>query len=170
MGVFLLRRAASSLSVLALSVVLVFMSIRILPGDPVLAKLGAATEVTPEALEALREEAGLNRPLLVQLFSWIGDAFRGDLGVSYFSQFPVTELVATRIPVTLEVTFFIIFVNRGDKRTPIRYIRAKLFKITLFKFVAGSALYLRANYINEFSEFVYNCFNIGHTNIILEFV
>jgi peptide/nickel transport system permease protein len=110
MGVFLLRRAASSLSVLALSVVLVFMSIRILPGDPVLAKLGAATEVTPEALEALREEAGLNRPLLVQLFSWIGDAFRGDLGVSYFSQFPVTELVATRIPVTLEVTFFIILI------------------------------------------------------------
>jgi len=48
MGVFLLRRAASSLSVLALSVVLVFMSIRILPGDPVLAKLGAATGVTPD--------------------------------------------------------------------------------------------------------------------------
>ena len=82
MGVFLLRRAASSLSVLALSVVLVFMSIRILPGDPVLAKLGAATGVTPEALEALREEAGLNRPLLVQLISWIGDAFRGDLGAA----------------------------------------------------------------------------------------
>jgi peptide/nickel transport system permease protein len=110
MGVFLLRRAASSLSVLALSVVLVFMSIRILPGDPVLAKLGAATEVTPEALEALREEAGLNRPLLVQLFSWIGDAFRGDLGVSYFSQFPVTQLVSERIPVTLELTFFIILI------------------------------------------------------------
>jgi peptide/nickel transport system permease protein len=68
MGLFLLRRSASSLSVLALSVVLVFLSIRILPGDPVLAKLGAATEVSPEALEALREEAGLNRPLLAQLF------------------------------------------------------------------------------------------------------
>ena len=47
MGLFLLRRGASSLSVLALSVVLVFLSIRILPGDPVLARLGAATEVSP---------------------------------------------------------------------------------------------------------------------------
>jgi peptide/nickel transport system permease protein len=110
MGLFLIRRGASSLSVLALSVVMVFLSIRILPGDPVLARLGAATEVTPEALAALREEAGLNRPLLAQLLDWIGDAFRGDLGVSYISQFPVTQLVAERIPVTLELTFFIILI------------------------------------------------------------
>ena len=110
MGKFLIRRATSSLIVLSMSVVMVFMSIRILPGDPVLAKLGAATEVTPAALKALREEAGLNRPLLVQLFSWINHAFRGDLGVSYFSQFPVTRLVAERIPVTLELTFFIIVI------------------------------------------------------------
>jgi peptide/nickel transport system permease protein len=86
----------------------VFLSIRILPGDPVLARLGAATEVTPEALKALREEAGLDRPLLAQLFSWISHALRGDLGVSYFSQFSVSELVGQRIPVTLELTFFII--------------------------------------------------------------
>lgn len=110
MGKFLIRRATSSLIVLAMSVVMVFMSIRILPGDPVLAKLGAATEVTPAALKALREEAGLNRPLLVQLFSWINHALHGDLGVSYFSQFPVTQLVAERIPVTLELTFFIIVI------------------------------------------------------------
>ena len=87
---------------------IVFLSIRILPGDPVLARLGAATEVTPEALKALREDAGLDRPLLAQLFSWISHAIRGDLGVSYFSQFSVSELVAQRIPVTLELTFFII--------------------------------------------------------------
>jgi len=110
MGLFLIRRGASSLSVLALSVVLVFLSIRILPGDPVLARLGAATEVSPEALEALREEAGLKRPLLAQLFAWIADAFRGDLGVSYISHFQVTQLVAERIPVTLELTFFIILI------------------------------------------------------------
>jgi peptide/nickel transport system permease protein len=110
MGLFLLRRSASSLSVLALSVVLVFLSIRILPGDPVLAKLGAATEVSPEALEAWGRGAGFKRPHRAQLFAWIGDAFRGDLGVSYFSQFPVTQLVTERIPVTLELTFFIILI------------------------------------------------------------
>jgi peptide/nickel transport system permease protein len=92
-------------------VVLVFLSIRVLPGDPVLARLGAATEVTPEALQALREEAGLDRSLLAQLFSWLSHAVRGDLGVSYISQFPVTQLVGERIPVTLELTFFIILLS-----------------------------------------------------------
>jgi len=92
-------------------VVLVFLSIRVLPGDPVLARLGAATEVTPEALKALRVEAGLDRSLLAQLFSWLSHAVRGDLGVSYISQFPVTQLVGERIPVTLELTFFIILLS-----------------------------------------------------------
>ena len=105
---YLIRRAISSSIVFVTSVVMVFLSIRILPGDPVLARLGAATEVTPEALKALREEAGLDRPLLAQLFSWISNALRGDLGVSYFSQFSVSDLVAQHIPVTLELTFFII--------------------------------------------------------------
>jgi peptide/nickel transport system permease protein len=91
--------------------IFVFLSIRILPGDPVLAQLGAATKVTPEALQMLREEAGLDRPLLVQLFAWLSQAFRGDLGVSYISQFPVTQLVAERLPVTLELTFFIIVLS-----------------------------------------------------------
>lgn len=111
MGRYLFRRALSSSIVLATSVVLVFLSIRVLPGDPVLARLGAATEVTPEALKALRVEAGLDRSLLAQLFSWLSHAVRGDLGVSYISQFPVTQLVGERIPVTLELTFFIILLS-----------------------------------------------------------
>lgn len=111
MGRYLLRRAISSSIVLATSLVFVFLSIRILPGDPVLAQLGAATKVTPEALQMLREEAGLDRPLLAQLFTWLSQAFRGDLGVSYISQFPVTQLIGERIPVTLELTFFIIVLS-----------------------------------------------------------
>lgn len=111
MGRYLLRRAISSSIVLATSLVFVFLSIRILPGDPVLAQLGAATKVTPEALQMLREEAGLDRPLLVQLFAWLSQAFRGDLGVSYISQFPVTQLISERIPVTVELTFFIIVLS-----------------------------------------------------------
>ncbi|MEY3331254.1 MAG: Binding-prot-dependent transport system rane comp, N-term, partial [Actinomycetota bacterium] len=51
---YLVRRAISSVAVLVISVLLVFLAIRILPGDPVLAKLGAATEVTPEALALMR--------------------------------------------------------------------------------------------------------------------
>lgn len=108
MGQYLRRRAISSLIVLVSSLIIVFLSIRILPGDPVLARLGAATPVTPEALKALREAAGLNDPLFVQLFKWIINALQGNLGISYFSQFPVVDLVKARLPVTLELTFLII--------------------------------------------------------------
>jgi peptide/nickel transport system permease protein len=108
MGQYLRRRAISSLIVLVSSSIIVFLSIRILPGDPVLARLGAATAVTPQELKSLREVAGLNHPLFVQLFKWLTNALQGDLGVSYFSQFSVTSLVMNRIPVTLELTFLII--------------------------------------------------------------
>jgi len=84
---------------------------RLLPGDPVLARLGAATQVTPKEIQALREAAGLNRPLLAQLGSWIWNALHGNLGVSYSSQFKVVKLVENRIPVTLELTFFIILLG-----------------------------------------------------------
>jgi peptide/nickel transport system permease protein len=101
----------SSLIVLVSSLVFMFLAIRLLPGDPVLARLGAATQVTPEQIHALREAAGLNRPLLAQLFSWFGNALQGNLGVSYSSQFKVIKLIETRIPVTLELTFFIILLG-----------------------------------------------------------
>ncbi|MSY64196.1 MAG: ABC transporter permease subunit, partial [Actinobacteria bacterium] len=107
---FILRRAASSAIVLVLSVVTVFLSIRILPGDPVLLKYGAQTGATPAALDALRESAGLNHPMLVQLMIWLGGVVRGDFGTSFISQLPVSELVGQRIPATLELTFFIVVI------------------------------------------------------------
>jgi peptide/nickel transport system permease protein len=107
---FILRRAASSAIVLVLSVVTVFLSIRILPGDPVLLKYGAQTGATPAALDALRESAGLNHPMLVQLMIWLGGVVRGDFGTSFISQLPVSELVGQRIPATLELTFFIVLI------------------------------------------------------------
>ena len=83
---FLARRLFTMSFVLVIGAVLVFLSIRLLPGDPVLAKFGASMGATPEALDALRKEAGLDRPILVQLFSWIAGAITGDLGKSYFSR------------------------------------------------------------------------------------
>jgi peptide/nickel transport system permease protein len=107
---FIFRRAASSAIALALSVVTVFLSIRILPGDPVLLKYGAQTGATPAALDALREAAGLNHPMHVQLMNWLGGVIRGDFGTSFISQLPVSELVSQRIPATLELTFFIVII------------------------------------------------------------
>ena len=108
---FLARRLFTMSFVLVIGAVLVFLSIRLLPGDPVLAKFGASMGATPEALDALRKEAGLDRPILVQLFSWFAGAISGDLGESYFSQLPVNQLIAERIPVTLELTFLIVFLT-----------------------------------------------------------
>lgn len=111
MARFLIRRLISSLIVLIIGMILVFLALRVLPGDPVLAKYGASAGATPENLEALREEAGLNRPLIVQLFSWLGGIAVGDFGMSYFSQLPVSQLVLERLPVTIELTFLIVLLS-----------------------------------------------------------
>jgi peptide/nickel transport system permease protein len=82
--------------------VLVFLVIRILPGDPALVIMG--TEGNPEATARLREALGLNRPLLVQYLDWLGGALRGDLGVSIQYDVPVGWLIVSRLPVTLPLT------------------------------------------------------------------
>jgi len=111
MARFLLRRLISSLIVLMIGMILLFLALRILPGDPVLAKYGASAGATPENLDALREEAGLNRPLIVQLLAWFGGIAVGNFGNSYFSQLPVSQLIWERLPVTIELTFLIVLLS-----------------------------------------------------------
>jgi peptide/nickel transport system permease protein len=106
---YILRRAASSAIVLVLSVVTVFLTIRVLPGDPVLLRYGA-NSATPAALHALREAAGLNHPILVQLLIWLGHVAHGDFGTSFISQLSVNDLVRARIPSTVELTLLIVIV------------------------------------------------------------
>jgi peptide/nickel transport system permease protein len=79
--------------------VLVFVVIRILPGDPALVIMG--TEGSPEAAARLREAMGLNRPLVVQYVDWLARAVRGDLGTSIQYDVPVGRLIVSRLPVTL---------------------------------------------------------------------
>jgi peptide/nickel transport system permease protein len=99
-----LTRLAWSALIVIVSSIVIFLVLRVLPGDPVLARLGASTGVDPAAIERLRVEAGLNDPLLTQYFTWASGIFRGNFGTAYTSQFPVTSLIAERLPVTLELT------------------------------------------------------------------
>jgi peptide/nickel transport system permease protein len=99
-----LARVGWSIVIVLASTVLVFVILRVLPGDPVLARLGASTQIDDATLQLLREQAGLTGPLYQQYVTWLLHALGGNLGNSYFSQQPVTELVAARLPVTLEVT------------------------------------------------------------------
>ena len=82
--------------------VLVFVVIRVLPGDPALVIMG--TEGSPEAVARLREAMGLNRPILVQYADWLWRALSGDLGVSIQYDVPVGRLVLSRLPLTLPLT------------------------------------------------------------------
>ncbi len=79
--------------------VIVFALIRFTPGDPVL--IYAGEEKDPVALDALRHEYGLDRPLPVQYASWLSHALRGDLGRSLRTRQPVTEAIVERVPATL---------------------------------------------------------------------
>jgi peptide/nickel transport system permease protein len=80
---------------------LVFFIIRLVPGDPALVILGL--RATPESLATLREQLHLNDPLHVQYGNWIWNALRGDLGVDFRTHEPITDMILTRLPVTLEM-------------------------------------------------------------------
>ncbi len=90
--------------VLFLVSIIVFSLVNILPGDPAMLMLGV--EATPESLEALREEMGLNDPLYVRYFDWVAGVLQGDLGYSIQDNSPVMEILLNKIPVTLELTAF----------------------------------------------------------------
>ena len=96
---YVLRRAAAFVATLFFVSILVFVVIRVLPGDP--AQIIMGTEGSPEATARLRESLGLNRPLIVQYADWLTRAVRGDLGTSIQYDVPVGRLIVSRLPVTL---------------------------------------------------------------------
>jgi peptide/nickel transport system permease protein len=99
---YIVRRVAALSATLFFVSVLVFVAVRVLPGDPAQVIMG--TEGSPEATARLREAMGLNRPLLVQYVQWLGSALRGDLGLSIQYDVSVTRLIVSRLPVTLPLT------------------------------------------------------------------
>jgi peptide/nickel transport system permease protein len=97
---------------LVLSSVLIFITLRVIPGDPTITKLGGSIrDVDPRALRAIRHELGLDRSIGYQYVHWIGGMLRGDFGRSYFSQYPVRTLIAERIGATLELSGFGMFLG-----------------------------------------------------------
>jgi peptide/nickel transport system permease protein len=92
---FIARRIGLGLGTLFTASLIIFLVTQALPSDPAALILGR--EATPEALAALREQFGLNRPLLVQFFSWLGNLLTGDLGVSFTTQMPISDYIAPRV-------------------------------------------------------------------------
>jgi peptide/nickel transport system permease protein len=108
MSAFLLRRAGQSLATLLLATVVVFLGIRALPGDPALALAGE--ERDPVALAEVRAKYGLDQPVPVQYWRWLTELARGNLGVSLRTGIDVTETIASRVPVTLELALLSLLV------------------------------------------------------------
>ncbi len=94
-------RIAQVIPTLLLVSILVFCLQQLMPGDPALVLAGE--ERDPVVLEQIRHELRLDRPLVVQYFYWITNVLQGDLGFSWRIRQPVTELVATKLPVTLQL-------------------------------------------------------------------
>ena len=101
MGKYALRRIIQMIPVLLIVSIVVFMIIHLIPGDP--AELIAGSNATPEQIEALRREYGLDQPLWIQYLIWLGNVLTGDLGNSIVNNFPVNTLVMQRIPATVEL-------------------------------------------------------------------
>ena len=94
-------RFAQVIPTLLLVSILVFCLQQLMPGDPALVLAGE--ERDPEVLEQIRRELKLDQPLVMQYFYWITNVLQGDLGFSWRIRQPVTELVATKLPVTLQL-------------------------------------------------------------------
>jgi len=98
---FLAQRLAAIVPVLLVVAVVVFLILRLTPGDP--AAVIAGNNATGEDIERIREQLGLSRPLLSQFWIWFSNALQGDLGYSFYLNKPVSELIAQRIEPTLSL-------------------------------------------------------------------
>ncbi len=96
---YYVKKLLSLCATVVLITILAFFAFSVIPGDAAALKLG--TDATPEQIEALREEMGLNKNVILRYFDWIGGVVQGDFGESSYYNIPVSELLGERITVTL---------------------------------------------------------------------
>ncbi len=96
---YISKRVLATAPVMGVVALFVFMMLRLSPGDP--AAVIAGDYASAEDVERIREQLGLNEPILVQFGSWIGQLLHGDLGISIFTNLPVTTLISQRLEPTL---------------------------------------------------------------------
>jgi peptide/nickel transport system permease protein len=98
---YLLRRVLAAIPVMGVVALVVFLLLRLTPGDP--AAILAGDNATPAQLERIRTSLGLNEPLYVQFVTWIGKLLHGDLGVSLISNVPVLKMISQRIEPSISI-------------------------------------------------------------------
>jgi peptide/nickel transport system permease protein len=108
MRTYILHRILLMIPTLLGAVTLIFLIMRLLPGDVALYILGSdeSSEMNREALQRIRNELGLDQPLIVQYGEWVWKALRFDFGNSYWTRQPVIEELGRRYPMTASLAFF----------------------------------------------------------------
>jgi peptide/nickel transport system permease protein len=106
---FVLKRIASTIPVLLIVAVLVFLLLRLTPGDP--AAIIAGDAASPENILRIREILGLEKPLPVQFGIWMMNLLQGDLGESYYFKMKVTSLIAQRLEPTIMLALVTIVIT-----------------------------------------------------------
>lgn len=106
---YIARRILATIPVMAIVALLVFSLLYIAPGDP--AAVIAGDQATPEDVERIRKNLGLDRPFVVRFAEWSGQVLHGDLGTSIFTNLPVTAMIRQRIEPTLSLTIVTLFMS-----------------------------------------------------------
>ncbi|HYI84015.1 MAG TPA: ABC transporter permease [Acetobacteraceae bacterium] len=101
MFAYIARRILATIPVMAIVALFVFSLLYIAPGDP--AAVIAGDQATPDDVERIRASLGLDRPFLVRFGEWVWRILQGDLGVSIFTNLPVTTMIAQRVQPTLSL-------------------------------------------------------------------
>ncbi len=102
MGRYIIRRILLTIPTLILASMAIFLLLRLIPGDP--ASLVAGSDATPEQVQAVRRDLGLDRPLPVQYVEWLSRILRGDFGRSLIGKYDVWQQVRRAYPATIELT------------------------------------------------------------------
>ncbi len=114
MTTYIIRRLIIAFIILLIVTLIVFFAIRLLPGDPLIIFLGQQAQqggISDEELQNLRVYYGLDKPILIQYFNWLGGVARGELGTSIYYHEDVGKLMADRFPITLHLGLLAFVIN-----------------------------------------------------------
>ena len=108
MTTYIFRRLIMAIVVVFIVSIFVFFAMRFLPGDPILMVLTPTEnrEFNEQQIAQIKHEFGLDRPLVIQYFSWVYNTFRGDLGTSIIERTPVSKKIFRSLPITLHIGLF----------------------------------------------------------------
>lgn len=114
MTIYIVRRLLLAIFCLFMVTVIIFFAIRLLPGDPLIIYVGQSAALggmSDEALDKMRQEYGLDKPIIIQYFNWVAGVIRLDFGDSIFYHMPVGTLLWDRYPVTINLGAYALIIS-----------------------------------------------------------